>query len=205
MVFHNMAEIICAENSNGGIGVGFGDTGNSRDYMAQSFILGEGVRTITAVTFQVNGKDGNTNYGWRVWIAEADTTNRYPVGTPGVGVGPATLITNAQIVTSTYTKYTLNPVTGLNPGSRYCICFEPYDTTNLTHVAVYQDFDSSNVNPYSFGRRVHSGDFSSWNQPDSGNLDMKFRIWGLQTELTPHNMGRRVRSGNGMSVSDFAR
>lgn len=199
-----MAEIIAAENSNGGIGVGFGDVGNGRQYMAQRFILGAGVREITAVTFQVNGKDGNTDYGWRVWIAEADV-NGYPVGTPGNGVGAATLITNAQIVTSTYTKYNLTPVKGLNPGARYCICFEPFDTTNLVHVSVYQDFDSSNVNPYSLGRRVHSEDFSSWNEPDSGNLDLKFRIWGNQTENLPQSLGRRVRSGNGMSVTEFAR
>lgn len=172
-----MAHVVDQQNTSGTIGIGFGDVGNGRDYMAQGFILGTGITNISAIAFYLNGKSGNSNQGYRVWIDNADASS-HPTGSIG-GIGGDTLITNAQLTTGALTQYILSsPVTGLTPGNRYCFVVAPWNTSTNVYSSDYQDFRSSVSNPYANGRRTHGNTaYNSWGDPDSGNADLQFRTY----------------------------
>ena len=170
-----MAEIIDQQNTSGTIGIGFGDVGNGRDYMAQGFI--PTLDNITAIAFYLVGKSGNSNQGYRVWIDTADT-DYFPENGVG-GIGGSTLITNAELTTGALTKYSLDSSVSLTIGNRYVFVIAPWNTSTNAYSSDYQDFRSSVSNPYANGRRVHGNTaYDSWSAPDSGNADLLFRTYG---------------------------
>lgn len=183
-----MADVLDQSNHTGSTGIGFGDTGNGRDYMCQGFVPGAGVTNISAVSFYVNSKDANTNIGYRVWIDTCDA-NSNPANGVG-GIGGSTLITNAQINTSGLTKYALaSPVT-LILGNKYVMVFAPWDTVNNIWANSYHDWLSSTANPYapssfSGAKRVHlDNNFANPSAPDSGNDDIQFETYYNPTLIT---------------------
>lgn len=170
-----MAEVIDQSNHTGSTGIGFGDTGNGRDYMVQGFI--PTLNNITAVAFYVNSKDADTNIGYKVWVDACDTSSNPTNGVGGIGGG--TEITNASLVTSGLTKYTLTTPVTLTPGNRYVVAFAPWNTTTHAWASSYHDWVSSTANPYASGRRVHlNGSYASPTAPDSGNDDILFDTYG---------------------------
>lgn len=178
-----MAEIVDQENTSGAVGIGWGDVGSGRDYLAQGFI--PTLDNITAISFWINSKSGTGTQGYLLWIDNANA-NSEPTGTVFVGIGGVTEITNAELTTGSLVKYTLaTPVTGLTPGNRYCFVLAPYNTTTNAYSADYQDFTSSVSNPYANGRRTH-GDtaYTTWSAPDSGNADLQFRVYGNEAVVT---------------------
>lgn len=175
-----MADILDQSNYTGATGIGFGDTGNGRDYLSQGFI--PTLNNITAVSFRIADKDGSGSIGYKVWIDTCDTNSK-PAGSVGTGIGGATEITNAALVTGALTKYTLTtPVTGLIPGNRYCFVIAPWNTSTHVFAASYHDVMSSTANPYASGKRNH-GDtaYTTWSTPDSGNDDILFETYGNAT------------------------
>lgn len=169
-------EVTDQENTSGSTAIGFGDTGNGRDYAAQGFIPTK--NTITAISFWVNSKSGTSTQGIKVWIDNADS-NFYPTGSAGVGIGGQTEILNANITTGSLVKYTLSSTVSVTPGNRYVLCIAPWNTTTHAWSQYYADFTSSISNPYANGRRVHGdGAFTNWSAPDSGNADFQFRVYG---------------------------
>jgi len=175
-----MADILDQKNYSGSVAIGFGDVGNGRDYMVQGFC--PAIDNITAVSFKINSKDGNTNIGYKVWIDTCDA-NSYPTNGVG-GIGGSTEITNAQLVVGTLTKYALATPVNLVIGNKYVMCFAPWDTVNHVYASSYNDWVSSTSNPYapsgfSGARRVHlNTGYTSPSQPDSGNDDILFETYG---------------------------
>ena len=190
----NATENIDQENTSGGVGIGFGDVGNGRDYMGQGFI--PDIDNITAVSLSPNSKDGNADIGYKVWIDEADT-NFFP--THGIGgIGGVTLITNAQLSTGGLSKYTLSSPVSLTPGNRYVIMIAPWNTVTDAYASSYQDWNSSTGNPYADGRRIH-GDtaFTSFGAPDSGNADITFRTHGISGDASPFDLATSTNFADG--------
>ncbi len=188
-----MADILDQKNYTGSTAIGFGDTGNGRDYMVQGFI--PTLNNITAVSFYVNSKDGNTNIGYAVWIDNADASS-HPTGTVAVGIGGFTEISNAALNTSGLTKYSLASKVNLIAGNKYCLCFAPWDTVNHVWANSYHDWISSTGNPYapsgfSAAKRSHGNNlFASWSDPDSGNDDILFETYGAPAFITPKRINR---------------
>jgi len=169
----------------GSVGIGFGDTGNGRDYMCQGFKMAT-YNQITAVSFYINSKDGSANVGYAVWIDNADS-NSNPLGAVAVGIGGFTEITNASLVTGSLTKYTLSSPVTITIGSQYDMCFAPWNTTTHVWTASYNDWVNATTNPYPNGRRVHlDGSFSNPTAPDSGNDDIQFQVFGQNTAAASH-------------------
>lgn len=174
-----------ATNHTGAIAIGFGDTANGRDYMCQGFVMSQ-YTTITAVGFDINGKNGDTNLGRKVWIDNSDT-NSVPTGSVGVGIGGGTEITNAQLVTGSLTKYTLTTSVSVTIGNKYVLCMAPWNTTTHVWASDYQDIVSSTANPYApanfTGAKRQHGDaaYTTWSAPDAGNDDILFDIYGTAT------------------------
>lgn len=182
-----MAEVIDQENISGTIGIGFGDTGNGRDYMCQGFI--PTLDNITAVSFQLNSTGSK---GMKVWIDNADASY-FPTGAVGVGIGGATEIPNGSLTTS-LTKYTLASSVTLVPGNRYVICSAPWNTSTHVWEADYRDVKSSVSNPYANGRRVHAdAAYTSFGAPDSGNADILFRTYGESTTTLTKTITAKAR------------
>ena len=73
-------------NATGATAIGFGDTGNSRDYMSQGFI--PTMNTVSSISFETNGKSGSSNIGIAIWIDTADA-NSAPLGAVAAGVAVA--------------------------------------------------------------------------------------------------------------------
>lgn len=170
-----MAHIQDQVNTSGTLGVGFGDVGNGRDYLMQGFI--PTASNISAVAFYLHGKSGNGNQGYKVWIDNADASF-FPTGAVGVGIGGATEIPNASLVTGALTQYILSAPVTLTPGNRYVMCFAPWNTSTHVFSSDYQDWRTSVSNPYANGRRVHGNTaFNSFSAPDSGNADIQFRTY----------------------------
>lgn len=177
-----MADILDQSNYSGSLGVGFGDTGNGRDYMCMGFI--PTLANIDAVSFSINSKPG-AGLGYKVWIDNADS-NFYPTGAVGVGIGGATEIPSASLVTGALTKYSLASQVTLIPGNRYVLCFAPWDLSSHTWAQSYNDWLTSVSNPYANGRRVHgNASFASWSAPDSGNSDLVFETYAGPTLVSP--------------------
>jgi hypothetical protein len=175
-----MADILDQSNYTGATGIGFGDTGNGRDYMVQGFC--PTASNITAVSFKINSKDGSASIGYAVWIDNADTSSN-PTGTVAVGIGGFTEIVNSALVVGTLTKYSLSSQVALTPGNRYVMCFAPWDTSAHVWTASYNDWVSSTANPYAptgftGAKRVHlDGSFASPSAPDAGNDDILFETY----------------------------
>jgi hypothetical protein len=185
-----MAQAIDQSNYVGSTGIGFGDTLNGRDYMSQAFIAA--FDNIAAVSFYINGKDGNTNNGYAVWIDNANSSS-FATGTVAVGIGGFTEIPNAALVVGALTKYQLASSVRLIPGQRYCIVFSPWDTSAHAHVASYNDWVSSTALPYSKGIRVHyDGSFLNPTTPDAGNDDILFETYGERADFHPNKMRPRL-------------
>lgn len=193
-----------ATNHSGAIGIGFGDVGAGRDYMCQGFVMSD-YNQITAVGFYVNSKDGDANIGYKVWIDNSDSTSQ-PTGSVGVGIGGATEITNATLNTSGLTKYTLTSTVDVTIGNKYVVCFAPWNTTTHVFASSYHDFVSSTGNPYapasfSGAKRKH-GDtaYTTWTDPDAGNDDIIFDIYGqnsvLMSKLTIQSGQAVIQSGS---------
>lgn len=179
-----LSEIISVQNQTGSTGIGFGDTGNGRDYLVQGFV--PTLVNISAVAFYIVSKDANADIGYKIWIDRVDI-NSNPLGAVEVGIGGATEITNAQLVTGALTKYTLDSLVSVSPGTRYGLCVVPYNTTTNAKVSSYQDWHSSTANPYAGGRRVHlDGSYANPVAPDSGNADIRFEIYGYSDIASPH-------------------
>lgn len=175
-----MADVLDQSNYTGSTGIGFGDTGNGRDYMVQGFK--PTLDNITAVSFSVTSKDGNANVGYKVWIDTCDV-NSNPTNGVG-GIGGATEITNATINTSGLTKYSLASQVALTPGNKYVMAFAPWNTSTHTWANSYHDWVSSTANPYApvgftGAKRVHlDGSYANPTAPDSGNDDILFETYG---------------------------
>jgi hypothetical protein len=172
-------DILDQSNYSGTVGIGWGDTGNGRDYMCQGFL--PSASNITAISFKINSKDGSTDVGYRFWIDTCDA-NSNPTNGVG-GIGGDTQITNANLVTGTLTKYSLASKVTLIPGNKYVMCFAPWNTTSNGFASSYVDWPSSTGNPYSptgftGAKRVHlNGSFASPSAPDSGNDDIQFETY----------------------------
>lgn len=168
-------ELLDQRNYIGTTGIGFGDTGNGRDYMCQGFIPTG--NTVTSVSFQINSKDGSSDVGYLVWIDNVDSSSN-PLGTVNVGIGGATEITNAQLIVGNMGKYVLSAPVTVVPGQRYGIVVVPWNTTTHAKVSSYNDWQSSTANPYASGRRVHlDGSFANPSAPDAGNDDILFETY----------------------------
>lgn len=162
-------------NTSGTTDIGFGDVGSGRDYLGQGFITD--VNTITAISFYLVSKSGNSDYGYRVWIDEVNSSSE-PLNGIG-GIGGDTQITNANLTTGALTKYTLSSTVTVTSGTRYGIFLAPWNTNTNAHSGDYQDIRSSVSNPYADGRRVHGNTaYNSWSAPDSGNADILFETYG---------------------------
>lgn len=170
------------QNLSGTLGVGFGDTGASRDYLAMGFT--PTYSDITAVGFNIGGKSGNSQEGYAVWIDNADASF-FPTGSVFTGIGGFTKIFNSDIVTNTLSRYSLASTVILTPGQRYAVVVSPYNTTSNTWTPIYQNWLSSITNPYAAGRRVHANaSFTGWNAPDSGTSDLVFQTYGSGRALS---------------------
>lgn len=167
-----MAEIVDQENTTGGVGIGFGDSGAGRDYMAQGFV--PLLDNITAVEFDMNGTNGDLH----IWIDDGDS-NSEPQGTVAVGIGGSTKIANADLSTSSK-KHTLDSSVSLTPGANYVVVFAPWEISPSDAWAEnYNDYESSTANPYANGRRNHGNTaYTTWSAPDSGNADIVFKTYG---------------------------
>lgn len=165
-------------NNSGSTSVGFGDTGNNREYMCQGFI--PDVDIITDVSFYLVSKSPDSNQGYLIWIDRANA-NSEPLGQAHVGIGGVTMIPNSSLVTGALTKYTLTTPVYVERGQQYCVCFAPWNTSTNSYSADYREFHSATNNPYANGRRVHlDGSFSNPTAPNSGNNDLRFEIYGIK-------------------------
>jgi len=163
------------KNYSGTLGVGWGDTGSSRDYMGQSFI--PTLKSINAISFRLHAAKPATGHGYKVWIDNADS-NGYPTGGIG-GIGGATEISGDNMVIGSLTTFALASEVTLVPGQRYVVVFAPWNLSTHTWENNYFDWTSSISNPYASGRRVHgNGSYAGWNSPDSGNADIWFETYG---------------------------
>lgn len=195
-----IGERIDQENTSGSIGIGFGDVGNGRDYMAQGFI--PTLNNITAISFWLNGKSGTSTQGYKVWIDATDSSS-HPTGSNGTGIGGATEITNATLTTGSLVKYSLATAVTLTPTSRYAFVVAPWNTSTHAYSSDYQDLRSSVSNPYANGRRTHGNTaYNSWGDPDSGNADLNFRTWGYAGETITVTESVNVAIIDTASVND---
>lgn len=168
-------DVVDQSNYSGTIGVGFGDTGNGRDYMVMGFV--PTLKNITKFGVWLHSKDGNANVGYRAWIDTADSGSAPQNGIGGIG--GSTEITNATLIINRLNQYTLSSPVTLTPGTRYVLAFAPWNTTTHAWVASYNDWRSSVSNPYASGRRVHlNSSYASPTAPDSGNNDLVFEEYG---------------------------
>lgn len=175
-----MADVLDQENTSGTLGIGFGDVGNSRDYLSQSFIPGSGVTNVSAISAYLNGKSGTSTQGYRVWIDNADSSG-HPTGAIG-GIGGDTEILNSALVTGALTKYALSSPIAVTAGNRYCFVLAPWNTTTHDYSSDYQDWSCSVSNPYANGKRSHGNTaYDTWGDPDSGNADLQFRTYYSDT------------------------
>lgn len=194
-----MADVLDQSNATGATGIGFGDTGNSRDYMGQGFI--PTLSNISAISLKLSTVG---TMGLLVWIDNADA-NFFPTGAVGVGIGGVTEILNSALVAATLTKYSLSAPVTLIPGQRYVIMFAPWDTSNHVFSADYRDVVSSSADPYASGKRIHgNGAYNSFAAPDSGTDDILFEEYSNRIAHKINNyLG--ISAGNGMSVSEKIR
>lgn len=168
-----MANIKDQENTTGGVGIGYGDLGNGRDYMVQGFKSSSAVTNITHVSIKMNATGSKD---LKIWI---DTANANSEPDNGVGgIGGVTLIANADLSTS-LKKFELTTPVNLTAGQQYIICTAPWDISGDAWAADFRDWDGAVSNPYANGRRNHGNTaYGAWSAPDSGNADIVFETWG---------------------------
>lgn len=199
------ADTIDQSNHTGITGIGFGDTGNGRDYMCQGFYPAT-YNQVTAIGFYVNSKDGNSNIGYAMWIDNADT-NSNPTGAVATGIGGFTEISNATLNTSGLTKYTLTSPVNVTIGNKYTACFAPWNTSTHVWASSYHDWVSSTANPYApagftGAKRVHlNGSFANPTAPDLGNDDIIFDEYGQTAPTASPNVQSQLQINGGTQLA----
>lgn len=180
-----MAEVLDQSDTTGTIGIGFGDDGAGRKYMAMGFQ--PDLNNITSVSFYMKSKDADTNIGIKLWIDTADSNSNPANGVDGVG--GVTILGNGEIVTTGMTKYALDTAVSLTAGNQYCFVAVPWNTNTSAVANSYHDWQSSTSNPYTKGRRVHlDSDFANPSAPDGGNADLVFETYGNQGVILHTNL-----------------
>lgn len=170
------ADTLDQSNSSGSTGIGFGESNNLK-YSCQGFKPTS--NQVTAVSFKLNSVG---SAGMKLWV-DAAGTNSAPTGTLEVGLGSMEIANNQ--LSTTLTKYTLPTPIFVTPNAQYTFCLAPWNTTTHTYSSNYRDLMSSTGNPYANGKVVnYVGSTSTWSNPDNGNADRIFEVYGNNVSPT---------------------